>query len=127
MRLGWPVQPLVSIVAWELILAFALAPYCLPKSMTYVRIDRPDTQKYLLLPHRDQAERLRTLRILFKRANCNPDVQSQQTIPGEALPNLVCVLPGTEDQVNANTIIIGAGSPRRRKIVAQSGHTAFAR
>jgi hypothetical protein len=110
MRLGWPVQPLMSIVAWELILAFVLAPYCLSKSLTYLRIDRPDIQKYLLLPNRDQTEQLRTLRILFKRANCDADILSAQSIPGEVLPNLVCVLPGTENQVNANTIIIGAGS-----------------
>lgn len=110
MRLRWPVQSVMSLVGSELILAFFLAPYCFPKSMTYLRIDRPHIQKYLLLPHRDQTERLRTLRILFQRANCNLDVQSQQTISGEALPNLLCVLPSTEDQVNANTIVIGAGS-----------------
>ena len=109
MRLRWPIQAVMSLVGSELILAFLLAPYCLPKSMTYLRIDRPDIQKYLLLPHRDQAEQLRTLRILFKRANCSADTPSVQTIPGEALPNLTCVLPSTEDQVNATTIIIGAG------------------
>ena len=73
------------------------------RSITYVRIDKSAVNKYLN-PIPARADRVRTLRRRFKRAGCSGEDLVEQRIPGEDLPNVICVLPGT----NKQSIVIGA-------------------
>ena len=103
------VQRLVYLFSLELIFSVLVTSYGFSKSITYLRIDRTAIQRYLLLSPSDPKARLHTLHALFLRAGCDPRKLSAQTIPGQALPNLVCILPGAQDEDKAGTIVIGAG------------------
>jgi VWFA-related protein len=80
----------------------ALATISRADSITYVRVHKQLIEEHLKLAHDGEAERIRTLRNLFRKAGC-PQVLEQE-VPKEEFPNLVCLLPGDEE----GAIIVGA-------------------
>ncbi len=116
------VQRLVYLFSFELIFSVLVTSYGFSKSITYLRIDRTAIQRYLLLSPADSKARLRTLHALFLRAGCDSKKLSAQPIPGQALPNLVCILPSSQDEDKADTIVIGAGMGYHQQDADESWH-----
>jgi hypothetical protein len=52
----------------------------------------------------EPAERVRMMRAKFMLAGCGADQITEQAVPGEAVPNIFCTLPGKEE----GTIVIAA-------------------
>jgi hypothetical protein len=70
----------------------------------FVRVS-PDVIKTQLknMPS-DPAERVRMVRSNFMTAGCGADQITEQAVPNEALPNILCTLPGKEE----GTIVVAA-------------------
>lgn len=81
----------------------SLSAACAADSLVYVRIHRPLIEEHLKLSPGTESDRARLLRSLFEKSGC-PQVISQE-VPKETLPNLMCLLPGSE----VGTIVMGAG------------------
>jgi VWFA-related protein len=61
-----------------------------------MRIDHSLIEKRLqVVPATDQ-DRVEALRTQFKAAGCAPEMIQEQAVPGEDLPNLICVVPGPD-------------------------------
>jgi hypothetical protein len=53
---------------------------------------------------REPDQRLAMVRSNFQSAGCKPEQMTEQAVPGQALPNILCTLPGKE----AGTIVVAA-------------------
>jgi len=91
----------------RIILVGLLATTCLADSVIYMRVHRPVIEEQLKLDPSDPADRIRTLRTLFQNGGC-PQVMEQK-VPGQGVPNLMCILPGQEE----GTLVVGASSDYR--------------
>jgi VWFA-related protein len=86
----------------RLLATLLLASVCSGDNIVYVRIHRPVIQAELKMEPATETDRPSTLRALFAKAGCG-QIQ-EQPVPNEDLPNLLCIVPGTE----AGTIVVGA-------------------
>lgn len=89
---------------YRVLLALSLSATCCAQGFTYLRIHRPLIEEKLKLGSDKQGERLHSLRTLFEKAGC-PHI-TEQAVPGQESPNLICTLPGSE----AGTIVVGASA-----------------
>jgi uncharacterized protein YkwD len=64
-------------------------------AVAYLRLDQGIVEKRLELSPADAQARLRLLRDQFREAGCEPKYMREQPMEGEALPNLICTLPGS--------------------------------
>jgi hypothetical protein len=92
---------------YRIILVGLLATTCIADSVIYMRVHRPVIEEQLKLAPRDPADRIKTLRTLFQKGGC-PQVMEQK-VPGQDVPNLMCILPGQEE----GTLVVGASSDYR--------------
>src|SRR5205823_11604213 len=95
--------------ASHVFIVLAIVVTCAAQSITYLRIDRSLIQERLN-PSPDQpAERVASLKTLFKKAGCRPDQLSEQPVPRENMPNVICTIAGTGD----GTVVVAASSDYR--------------
>src|SRR5271169_5778973 len=81
---------------FKLLLLSILVVTCFADSLVYVRIDQSVIAKRLqTVPATDQ-ERISTIRSQFRASGCSADQIQEQSVPGEDLPNIICMLPGPE-------------------------------
>ena len=73
-------------------------------NIVYVRVHRELLEQHLKLDPGSEADRVKMLRQLFSKAGC-PQV-SEQEVPKQDFPNLICILPGDEE----GTIVVGTSS-----------------
>ncbi len=74
----------------------SIAIFCFADNLTYMRIDQAVIEKRLqTVPATDQ-DRVTTLRTQFRAAGCPADQIAEQAVPDVELPNVICMLPGTE-------------------------------
>jgi VWFA-related protein len=73
-------------------------------NIVYVRVHRDLLEQHLKLAPGSEADRVKLLRELFSKAGC-PQV-SEQEVPKQDFPNLICILPGDEE----GTIVVGTSS-----------------
>ena len=73
-------------------------------NIVYVRVHRDLLEQHLKLAPEGEANRIKLLRQLFDKAGC-PQV-SEQDVPKQDLPNVICILPGSEE----GTIVVGTSS-----------------
>ncbi len=79
------------------ILMFALvSTCCLGGSIVYLRVHRGVLEDRLKAPPATPKERMQKLRTLFEAAGCAPEQLSEQAVPKQDLPNVMCRLPGKE-------------------------------
>lgn len=85
-------------------MVLTLTAVCAADGLVYLRIHRPVIEERLQLTPQSRYSRVNTLRTLFKKAGCTEQQISEQKVPHEDLPNVICTLPGTEE----GTIVVGA-------------------
>ncbi|HEY4934769.1 MAG TPA: VWA domain-containing protein [Terriglobales bacterium] len=88
----------------SLLVVFALSSACLGDNVTFLRLDKSVVQQRLQQAPQNSDQRVRSLQTMFERAGCAKGNIEVQTVPGQALPNVLCTLPGTE----FGTILIAA-------------------
>ncbi|PYX04371.1 MAG: hypothetical protein DMG86_00370 [Acidobacteria bacterium] len=100
-----------GIMSWasHVFIVLALAVTCAAQSITYLRLDRSLIQERLNPSPDMPAERVASLKTLFKKAGCRPEQLSEQPVPGEETPNVICTIAGTGD----GTVVIAASSDYR--------------
>ena len=91
----------------RIILIGLLVTTCIADNVVYMRVHRPVIEEQLKLDPRDPADRIKTLRTMFQKGGC-PQV-TEQKVPGQEIPNLMCILPGQEE----GTLVVGASSDYR--------------
>ena len=112
-----------GIMSWasQVLIVLALAVTGAAQSIIYLRLDRSIIQERLTPSPDRPAERTATLKALFKKAGCRPEQLSEQPVPGEETPNVICTVAGTGD----GTLVIAASSDYRdrneRGLVEWSG------
>ena len=77
---------------------------CFGGNIVYLRVHRGVVEERLNTPPGTGLERLRKLRAQFEAAVCTRGHLSEQAIPRQDLPNVMCNLPGKEP----GTIVVGA-------------------
>jgi len=82
-----------------------------PANLTYVRLDQAIVESRLQLSPVDQAARVTMLRNQFLKAGCTPEHIVEQPVSGQAAPNLICTLQGTEP----GSVVIAARSDFQSK------------
>ncbi len=88
-----------------LVVAFLVAPTALlADNLSYVRLDSNVVESRTQLSPQDASARLAMLKNQLTSAGCGAKELKEQSVPGQQLPNLVCILPGAEP----GAIIIGA-------------------
>jgi len=93
------------MLRWSSLLAvLALSSACLADNVTFLRIDKSVVEQRVQNAPEDADQRVPTLRSMLKKAGCANDTIAVQPVPGQALPNVICTLPGTE----YGTILIAA-------------------
>ena len=93
------------MVRWSgLVVVVALSSACLADNVTFLRIDKTVIQKRLQLPPQSPDQRVRVLHKMFEEAGCPKKSVVVQSVPGQALPNVLCTVPGTD----IGTILIAA-------------------
>src|SRR5439155_8617137 len=90
--------------ASHVFIVLALAVTCAAQSITYLRLDRSLIQERLNPSPDMPAERVASLKTLFK-----PEQLSEQPVPGEETPNVICTIAGTGDGI----VVIAASSDYR--------------
>ena len=85
------------------VLVLALSTAGLADTVIYVRIHRPLIEQRLKLAPETKLDRLILLRTLFEQAGCKANQISEQEVPDQDLPNMICTLPGS----NEGTIVVG--------------------
>src|SRR2546421_12919955 len=98
--------------ASHVFIVLALAVTCAAQSITYLRLDRSLIQERLNPSPDMPAERVASLKTLFKKAGCRPEQLSEQPVPGEETPNVICTIAGTGD----GTVVIAASSDYRDRM-----------
>jgi VWFA-related protein len=73
-------------------------------NVTFLRIDRTIVQQRIEQPPASPQQRVSSLRSMFEKAGCPKQNVEVQSIPDQALPNVVCTLPGTD----YGTILVSA-------------------
>ena len=73
-------------------------------SLSYSRLDAGVVESRTQLSPQDAGARLAMLKSQFSAAGCGEKQLKEQAVPGQQLPNLVCILPGMEQ----GAIVIGA-------------------
>jgi len=81
-----------------------LSTCCFGGNIVYLRVHRGVVEERLNTPPGTGLERLHKLRAQFEAAGCTRERLSEQAIPRQDLPNVMCNLPGKEP----GTIVIGA-------------------
>ena len=88
-----------------LVVAFLIAPTALlADNLSYVRIDSNVVESRTQLSPQDASARLAMLKNQLTSAGCGEKELKEQKVPGQQLPNLVCILPGQDP----GAIVIGA-------------------
>src|SRR4249919_1438293 len=64
-------------------------------AVAYLRLDSGIVAKRVKLSPVDAQARLSLLRDQFREAGCEPKYMREQPVEGEAIPNLICTLPGS--------------------------------
>jgi VWFA-related protein len=95
--------------ASQVLIVLALAVTCAAQSIIYLRLDRSIIQERLIPSPDKPAERVATLKTLFKKAGCRREQLSEQPVPGEETPNVICTVAGTGD----GTVVVAASSDYR--------------
>ena len=85
------------------VLVLALTTAGLADTVIYVRIHRPLIEQRLKLAPSTKLDRLILLRTMFEQAGCKANQISEQEVPDQDLPNMICTLPGS----NEGTIVVG--------------------
>ena len=88
----------------RVLLFFLLSTCCFGGNIVYLRVHRGVVEERLNTPPATGLERLHKLRAQFEAAGCTRGHLSEQAIPRQDLPNVMCNLPGKEP----GTIVIGA-------------------
>jgi len=88
----------------SLLLVLLLCGVCFASDNKFVRISPEYINTQLKNAPNDPAERVRMMRAKFMLAGCGADQITEQAVPGEAVPNIFCTLPGKEE----GTIVIAA-------------------
>src|SRR5580765_958215 len=100
MASGW-----VPMLRWSsLVVMVALSSACLADNVTFLRIDKSVLQQRLQQSPQGSDQRVRVLRTMFEEAGCPRQSVVVQSVPGQALPNVLCTLAGTD----IGTILIAA-------------------
>jgi uncharacterized protein YkwD len=73
-------------------------------AVSYLRLDSGIVERRLKVVPADAVSRMRLLRQQFQSAGCDPARSAEQSVEGEALPNMICTLPG----LAKGTIVIAA-------------------
>jgi VWFA-related protein len=81
-----------------------LSTCCFAGNIVYLRVHRGVVEERLNTPPGTGLERLHKLRAQFEAAGCTREHLSEQAIPRQDLPNVMCNLPGKEP----GTIVVGA-------------------
>jgi VWFA-related protein len=82
---------------------FLLTSSAFSDTVVYVRIHRPLIEQRLKLAPDSKLDRLVLLRTLFEQAGCKANQITEQEVPDQDLPNMICTLPGA----NEGTIVVG--------------------
>jgi uncharacterized protein YkwD len=85
---------MLRIAQWFL-LTFCISLPLTSGAVAYLRLDPGIVENRLKLSPTDAQARLRLLRGQFREAGCEPKYVREQPVEGEALPNLICTLPGS--------------------------------
>jgi VWFA-related protein len=89
---------------FRVLLISLVSTSCLGGSIVYLRVHRGVLEERLKAPPDAGVERVAQLRTLFEAAGCTPNQLSEQAVPKQDLPNVMCNLPGKEP----GTIVVGA-------------------
>jgi VWFA-related protein len=89
---------------FSLLVVFALSSPCLADNVTFLRVDKSVVQQRLQPAPSTPEQRVRSLRAMFEKAGCTKSNIEIQAVPDQAVPNVLCSLPGTE----FGTILISA-------------------
>jgi VWFA-related protein len=73
-----------------------LSSATLADNVTFLRLDKSIVQQRIEQPPATPEQRVSTLRSMFERAGCPKQNIEVQSVPDQAIPNVVCTLPGTE-------------------------------
>ncbi len=73
-------------------------------SLSYSRMDSGVVESRTQLSPQDANARFAMLKNQFSAAGCEEKQLKEQTVPGQKLPNLICILPGLEQ----GAIVVGA-------------------
>src|SRR6185369_227561 len=82
------------VARWSL-LCLCLSLPLASAAVAYLRLDNGIVEKRLKLSPVDAQSRLSSLRGQFREAGCESKYMREQPVEGEALPNLICTLPGS--------------------------------
>jgi len=96
---------------FKLFLLFTLITVCLADNLTYMRVDQSVIEKRIQAVPATDKDRLDTVRAQFKAAGCAPEMIQEQDVPGEELPNLICMVPGQDP----GAIVVGTRLESRAK------------
>lgn len=75
-----------------------------PEFLTYMRLGSDYIAERVRLSPPTEASRVTAVKSLFRQAGCKPQELTDQVIPGEESPNVICTLAGQSKE----TIVIGA-------------------
>ncbi|HLH06863.1 MAG TPA: VWA domain-containing protein [Terriglobales bacterium] len=83
---------------------FLLSSTLFADNLSYLRLDPSIVESRTQLSPQDANARLAMLKNQFASAGCADKQLKEQTIPGQQLPNLVCILPG----LDPGAVVVGA-------------------
>jgi VWFA-related protein len=73
-------------------------------NLSYSRLDSGVVESRTQLAPQDASARLTMLKSQFSAAGCGEKQLKEQAVPGQQLPNLICILPGLDE----GAIVVGA-------------------
>src|SRR5271165_7313558 len=87
----------MSMIRWSsLVAALVLVSACLADNVTFLRIDKSVVEDRAQHAPQNTDQRVRALQSMFEKAGCAKENVDVQPVPDQALPNVLCKLPGTE-------------------------------
>ena len=86
------------------LILLVISVVCLADNLIYMRVDQPVIEKRIQAVPASDRERVDTLKAQFKAAGCAPEMIQEQAVPDEALPNVICIIPGADP----GAIVVGA-------------------
>src|SRR5262245_5330557 len=86
------------------VVVIASSTFVVADSLSYARMDSGVVESRTQLSPQDANARLSMLKNQFSAAGCEEKQLKEQAVPGQQLPNLICVLPGLEQ----GAIVVGA-------------------
>jgi len=85
------------MIRWpSLVAVLVLASACLADNVTFLRIDKSVVEERAQHAPQDAEQRVRALQSMFEKAGCAKENVVLQPVPDQALPNVLCKLPGTD-------------------------------